>query len=330
MENIIKLNRKRDTYVDVAKGIGILLIISIHTEVFGVMGYPLSFIAVPVFFFMSGFYDRAERNIGQWFPKSLRTLILPAIIWILIATVYGKLLGYVKDRSWGENPFSLYNMTGGNGPAWFLFALLYAKILIWGLMKIKMPKFALWGGSLLIGYAGMNINMPLLFDEGCAALPLYVTGKLAYPYLREIMENKGLLVAGIIALSLYLWHLVSFTIVPQSNGNFSPYYLAALGLMLLCFIPFLVISEKLQNQKWLVSLGQHSLGIMLLHAPMCHTAAVILNRVFEPASQYWIVSFLIAYVCIVFVSYWGTVLIERYIPIMLGKKSECMKSRALR
>lgn len=182
------------------------------------------------------------------------------------------------------------------------------------------------GGSLLIGYVGMNINMPLLFDEGCAALPLYVTGKFVYPYLREIMENKKLFVASIIALCLYLWHLVSFTIVPQSNGNFTPYYLVALGLMLLCFVPFLFISEKLQDQKWLVSLGQHSLGIMLLHAPMCHTAAVILNRVFEPASLYWIVSFLIAYVCIVFVSYWGTVLIERYIPIMLGKKSEHMKS----
>lgn len=326
MENIIKLNRKRDTYVDVAKAIGILLIVSIHTEVFGEFGYPLSFIAVPVFFLMSGFYDRSERNIGQWFPKSLRTLILPAIIWILIATAYIKLLGYVKDRSWGENPFSLYSMTGDNGPAWFLFALLYTKVLTWGLIKLKIPKFVLWGGSLLIGYAGMNINMPLLFDEGCAALPLYVTGKLVYPYLREIMENKGLLVAGIIALCLYLWHLVSFMIVPQSNGNFSPYYLVALGLMLLCFVPFLFISEKLQSQKWLVSLGQHSLGIMLLHAPMCHTAAVILNRVFEPASLYWIVSFLIAYVCIVFVSYWGTVLIERYISIMLGKKSEHMKS----
>lgn len=192
MENIIKQNRKRDTYVDVAKGIGIMLIVSIHTEVFGVMGYPLSFIAVPVFFLMSGFYDRSERNIGQWFPKSLRTLILPAIIWILIATAYIKLLGYVKDRSWGENPFSLYSMTGDNGPAWFLFALLYTKVLTWGLIKLKIPKFVLWGSSLLIGYAGMNINIPLLFDEGCAALPLYVTGKLAYPYLRKIMENKGL------------------------------------------------------------------------------------------------------------------------------------------
>lgn len=311
--------KQRDTYVDVAKGIGIMLIVSIHTEVFGVMGYPLSFIAVPVFFFMSGFYDRSERNIGQWLPKSLKTLILPAIIWILIATAYGKILGYAKDRSWGENPFSLYNMTGGNGPAWFLFALLYAKVLTWGMIRIKLPKFVLWGGSLLIGYAGMNINMPLLFDEGCAALPFYVTGKLAYPYLREIMENKGLLVAGIIALCLYLWHLVSFMIVPQSNGNFAPYYLVALGLMLLCFVPFLFISEKLQNQKWLVSLGQHSLGIMLLHAPMCHTAAVILNRVFEPASLYWIVSFLIAYVGIVWISYLSTILIERYVPLLLGK-----------
>lgn len=269
---------------------------------------------------MSGFYDRAERNIDQWFPKSLRTLILPAIIWILIATAYIKLLGYVKDRSWGENPFNFYIMTGGNGPAWFLFALLYAKVLTWGMIRIKLPKFVLWGGSLLIGYVGMSINMPLLFDEGCAALPLYVTGKLAYPYLREIMENKGLLVAEIIALSLYLWHLVSFTIVPQSNGNFSPYYLAALGLMLLCFIPFLVISEKLQNQKWLVTLGQHSLGIMLLHAPMCHTAAVILNRVFEPASIYWIVSFLIAYVVIVFVSYWGNCSNREVYTYYVGKK----------
>ena len=60
--------KNRDTYVDVAKGIGIMLIVSIHTEVFGVMGYHLSFIAVPVFFFMIGFYDRSDRNIGQFFP----------------------------------------------------------------------------------------------------------------------------------------------------------------------------------------------------------------------------------------------------------------------
>lgn len=47
------VNSNRDLYVDVAKGLGILLIACIHTEVFGVVDYALTFIAVPVFFLMS-------------------------------------------------------------------------------------------------------------------------------------------------------------------------------------------------------------------------------------------------------------------------------------
>ena len=93
--------KERDKFVDIAKGLGILLIVCIHTEVFDVIGMPLVFIAVPVFFFMSGFYDHSERAFSQWLPKSVRTLIVPAIIWVLIGTVYIKFLGYLKDRSGG-------------------------------------------------------------------------------------------------------------------------------------------------------------------------------------------------------------------------------------
>ena len=176
------------------------------------------------------------------------------------------------------------------------------------------------GGSFLVGYLGINMNMPLLFDEGCAALPIYVTGKYCYPYLRKILETKWLLVAGVAALCLYFWHHVSFVIVPQTNGDFAPFYLVALGVMFMCFVPFMFVSEKLHNQRWLISLGQRSLGIMLLHSPMCHTAAVVLNRVFEPGSTAWIACFLVAYAAIVFVAYWATVVIEKYVPVLLGKK----------
>lgn len=176
------------------------------------------------------------------------------------------------------------------------------------------------GGSFLVGYIGINNNMPLLFDEGCAALPLYVTGKYCYPYLRKIIENKWLVIVGVAALCLYFWHYVSFTIVPQSNGDFAPYYVLALGVMFICFVPFMFVSEKLHNQRWLISLGQRSLGIMLLHSPMCHTAAVVLNRVFEPGSTAWIACFLVAYAAIVYVAYWATVVIEKYVPVLLGKK----------
>lgn len=137
--------RQRDEYVDVAKGIAILLIVCIHTEVFGKIGNPLAFIAVPVFFFMSGFYDRTERGLKIWLPKSLKSLILPAFIWIVLATAYIQFLGFVKDKLWGELPFDCYHIAGNNGPAWFLFALLYAKTILWGLQKVRMPKWLVGG-----------------------------------------------------------------------------------------------------------------------------------------------------------------------------------------
>lgn len=311
--------RQRDKYVDIAKGIAILLIVCIHTEVFGVFGYPLAFIAVPIFFFMSGFYDRAERGIKVWLPRSLKTLIFPAFIWVVLVTLYVQFLGFFKDRSWGEFPFDWYNIVGKNGPAWFLFALLYAKVLTWGMLQLKLPKVLIGGASLVIGYIGMKINMPLLFDEGCAALPLYVSGKYLYSYMEKLLLSKSLLIVGMVALFAYCGNYTSFTIVPQANGVYAPFYILALLAMLLAFLPFIYVSGKLQGQKWLDSLGKHSLGIMLLHAPMCHTAAVVLNRVFDKGSLMWICSFLVAYVLIVFVAYKFSVLIERYCPVLLGK-----------
>lgn len=143
--------RQRDNFVDVAKGIGILLIVCIHTEVFGVIGMPLTFIAVPIFFFMSGFYDRSEKPISKWLPKAIRTLVLPAVIWVLIVTGYIHFLGYLKDKNWGASPFDWYNINGNNGPAWFLYALLYAKLLTWVMVKSRLPKIIIGGGKSISG-----------------------------------------------------------------------------------------------------------------------------------------------------------------------------------
>ena len=309
----------RDLYVDVAKGISILLIVAIHTEVFGKIGNPLAFIAVPVFFFMSGFYDRSEKELKTWFPKALKTLLLPAFIWVMLVTMYVQFLGFLKDRSWGEFPFDWYHVAGKNGPAWFLFALLYAKSILWGLRKTGLPKLIIGGASLAIGYLGMNVDMPLYLNLGCAALPLYAAGKYGYPYMQNLLVSKHLLLLGTIALLTYCCGYVSFTIVPQGTGLYAPFYIVALAAMVLVFIPFLYVAEKFRGQKWLGCLGRHSLGVMLVHAPMCHTAAIVLNRSFAVGSPSWIACFLITYVLIVFVAYQLTILIERYCPLLLGK-----------
>lgn len=131
--------KQRDTYVDVAKGICILLVICIHAEVFGVIGMPFTFIAVPMFFFLSGFYDKSEKPIGVWLPKAMRTLIFPGLFWLAAGIAYAQMLSYAKD---GTIEFSntLYEPFYGNGPVWFLFALFYAKLFTWAILKLKINK----------------------------------------------------------------------------------------------------------------------------------------------------------------------------------------------
>lgn len=162
--------------------------------------------------------------------------------------------------------------------------------------------------------------MPLLLDEGMAALPLYYTGKLLYPQLKNIYANILLIATGLVALSAFLTHYVYYTIVPLNNGCYAPCYIIAIMSVMLVFVPVLCLSDKMKTNKALQKIGNHSLGIMLLHAPMCHTAAVILNRVFDKGSLIWTVCFLAAYILIVITSYYFAVMIERCCPALLGKK----------
>ena len=313
----------RDTYIDIAKGLCMMLIICIHTEVFGVIRMPLTFIAVPMFFFMSGLYDRSEKKITNWLPKSLRTLILPGIIWILIGVGYSILLQFIKTKEIPSISFDIYNPATGNGPAWFLFALIITKIVTWAQLKLRMSKIALILSSIIIGYIGYKCQLPFFIDEGLVAVPLYAIGKCIYPYLNKISSNILITALSLSIIVIYICGFVSYGIVPVGNGSYyEPYYIIALSAILLCFPAILYISKKIENISYLNFLaiyGQKSLGIMLLHAPMCHTAAVILNRIFEVGSNIWIASFIIAYFLIVVISYYLTCIIEKYCPILLGK-----------
>lgn len=301
--------KQRDTFVDIAKGICILLIICIHTEVFGIIGMPLTFIAVPMFFFMSGFYDRSEKPIKEWIGKTIRRLLFPALVWLIVGNFYLRLLGYLKNGIIEPYVFDWYNPQGGNGPVWFLIALFYAKILTGSTIRLKMSKWIIALCSLCVGYIGATYEMPLLVDEGMAAFPLYYVGKITYPYLNVIMNRVWLDIMGGIVLVVFITTEYYYNVGPV-KGLYNPCYLLAILGAMSVFFPILNISEKMKKNKFLAALGKRSLEIMLIHTLICHTFAVILNRIFVVGSYMWIGSFLVAYIFIVFLSYYIGVYIK--------------------
>lgn len=313
------MDKLRDTYVDVAKGICILLVICIHSEVFGVIGMPLMFIAVPMFFFMSGFYDRQNLPLLPFLRKNARTLILPAIVWCIISGIYLFLLKYIKGE---VEPFSMdiYSPCKTNGPAWFIVALFYAKVFVYILEKVKLPRYASIAISLCLGYVGSTYEMPLLIDEGLAAFPLYYTGKILYQNMDFFSKNLYVVGLGTTSMILFIMGFISYGIVPIGNGYYKPYYFVAVIAIMMVFSPVLYASLIIEKISLLQKIGQHSLGIMLIHSPICHTFAVILNRIFERGSIMWISSFLLCYLLTAYISYMLTEQIEKYCPILLGKR----------
>lgn len=179
----------RNVTVDVAKGLCILLVVCIHAEVFGYVPMPFTFIAVPMFFFMSGFFDHTDMAFKRLAGRNLKSLLLPAAIWTVVGVSYGMLLTLLK----GDHPtytFDPMNPCSGNGPCWFIVALVWVKLFSWLFDHLRVDHKLAAAISLVLGYVGINQQMPLYFDEGFAALPLYLVGKRLYPHL-EVAQPSG-------------------------------------------------------------------------------------------------------------------------------------------
>ena len=309
---------KRDTFVDVAKGIAMLMVVRIHTAVFGEINAPYPIIAVPLFFFLSGFYDKSNRPIKEWFTKTFKSLIITAIIWIVIQTFYLGVLSFIKDGSYPHSTISFIGLLKP-GVMWFLFALFYAKIGMWIVSKTKLPDYILFPLSIFLGAIIYRTNLPLLLDEGIAALPFYYLGKICYPYIKnDSYYLKWLALIGILCLGLMVMPWYPAVLVPIPNTFPLYMYPVYFFMTALSFATVIWLSKKLENQKWLSSYGTQTLGILVLHPLMLHTIAIVLNRTFEKGSTPWIIFFLVTYIIVCVLSYYLSLYISKYCPILLG------------
>ena len=142
--------KKRIDYFDLARGVGIILVILGHIEYIprGLRTYIISF-HMPLFFVISGMLlminREAERDTKQLFSKKLKNIMYPycyfSVIDIIVYIIYFLLTG--RDGGWQTvlmdaiQSVTLYGMT----VLWFLPALFISELLLLILIK-KFSKLA--------------------------------------------------------------------------------------------------------------------------------------------------------------------------------------------
>lgn len=258
-------------FIDVAKGLGIILVVCSHVY-HQLMDWALPFF-IPLFFIISGYCTTRKVSISGKFKK----LILPYILFtILLMIVYLdfkpiNFIGFVYSR-WCLFPLgtesNILFFRIGNGPLWFLTSMFVAFILFKPLQSNKMP-WLIVACYLVVTYAlsFLPILLPWSLDTAFLMAVFIFVGS----FFREKMLMEQISLPIFIGLTI----IYSMLTIYCGKINLS---VRLYGTSLLFLLPAAVIGSSLlmklsviidgtQIGHILQRVGIHSLPIFCIQMP---------------------------------------------------------------
>ena len=274
--------KERLDYIDIAKGLGIILVILSHTEHWELMYYTLPFF-VPIFFFCSGYTSsKKDIKLNTCFNRQAIKLLKPYLFFNILLLLYfhdfslRAIAGVFYSRyclyPFGTKSDICHFMIVGNYPMWFLTCMVVAYLLYDLLIYYPRYQYILAGLYMVITtvLTFLPILLPWSIDTAPFMAVIMFGGKIVRSYFPNIFNSRKphWLIILCFILYLLLLPLCDDTNISVRRFGFSitTYILAALtGCLLLTYL-----SRLLQGTyvgKGLQQIGIHSLTIFCIEIP---------------------------------------------------------------
>lgn len=270
------MSMERNQSIDVAKGIGIVLVVWGHTTC--PVKSEIFIFHMPLFYILSGYFFNVEKDFKETAKRKFRSLIVPYIFFFVFAELSFILLYALTGKSDQITlyPSILINPYGVLRPLWFLLSLFETTLiyfLICKMFKRELTRFVI---SLLLASVGYifsqnKLALPFFIDSSISMVLFFNIGYLANKY--NIFNYKGLyhkrLMTIIFALC-YAYGVYKKIEVGIWNNtidkNFLLYLLSAIGgsFLIIQLSDFLSKCFSFISQV-LSFLGKESLIIFALH-----------------------------------------------------------------
>lgn len=197
-----EIKAKRIEYLDIAKGIGILLVILAHIDE-GYTKIPIYAFHLPLFFVISGICFRCEGTFWDFFKKKAKGYLVPYFGMGLVLVLFKSFVLEQGVSAFGWNLGSLLVQIR-YGTIWFLAALFFAVLLFWGICRLcrnqpgKILLISLSLSVLGVWYE-VNIRQPLPWNvdtavviQGFLGLGYYIKKKNILAALLELPKYRKL------------------------------------------------------------------------------------------------------------------------------------------
>jgi fucose 4-O-acetylase-like acetyltransferase len=296
----------RIKWIDVGKGIGLLLVILGHLVIYGqsVFNWIFSF-HMPLFFFLSGYIFKSEvKNLKPFLKKIGINLIVPYFVFVIIGLVVSLIVPGWQPTSYkvvfldvfyAVTPESLHV-----GQIWFLFCLAVVQILFWLYLKLNLKnKYSITGSVFLFAIIAFLIHkfniyfiidkmyyrfLPFKLDTAFMGLFFFSAGYYAklvdiFSELPAKKVNLNILFM-LIALGINIFfgaHLNGMVNIADNNYNNLIYYVIAAFAGILVVI---YLSKLLENDILLSYMGKNSLSIFSSHSFFLFLYTSIISIIF--------------------------------------------------
>ncbi len=273
------METRRRTDIDIAKGIGIILVVWAHAC--GPGNFYITQFHMPFFFFVSGLLYSSEDASGiGYIARKGKALLLPFWWWNgLFLPLYFVLfywgnwsIGvFVKEAA--EILFTLEKVPF-LGATWFLPALFQVSVIVHlmirGLRKNRAGDMILLGASAAVCVLGFSVTFPHRISRTLICSFFYVCGYLYKKYFRDHIaghiKDIGAPICGILYIIIASYNEVSL------GGNEYRYKWAFIGGVFAATFFLLRLSEWLSNMEkicWfsdhLAYIGKNSMCIVIWH-----------------------------------------------------------------
>lgn len=271
--------KKRIDYLDVAKGLCMILVVMVHTNV------PEPFRAlytgnVILFFILSGYFFHYEEDSVTFILKKVRTLLVPFLVFYFFSymiyyslyLLYPSVLSYTKAEGILD---CFIQKSYFNGPIWFLLSLFEIQLFVYIVRKLTHNNIYIsWFMYVLLYFGGFYLsvkeyNLPLNLDSSMTCTIFFALGMLLKQWNLfdkiDRLNRFSCLALGLLLYLLFLYWPVN-CMVSYNRYLCSNSFQLFVMLSIICVAKILfckVVSfDKIPLFKFI---GKHTLFILCTH-----------------------------------------------------------------
>lgn len=295
---------KRQPEVDVAKGIGIILVVLAHCSGGSLLGNLINAFHMPLFFCLSGlFLFHKNESFKVFLNKKAKSLLFPCLIFGILLSTYSTTLDYVRGESeipLGLRYVGLFINTRHNpypGSLWFFLALFLVELMLYFIHKtIHSSAFRLIV-VLAISVMGClynqkyKVGLPWSLDIAFICILFTEFGYMCKQYgvlsHNSLVKAVLLLVIFTVTFSLNVVVLgYNVNLFSSDYGCYPLFYLTALSGTYIVYSLSCIIKQN----RLLQYLGQNSLLIYSLHFLLLLVVSITyshipINGIFSSVAQ---------------------------------------------